>query len=69
MRVTTRSELNSLGCQSPDCDHKDHKVLYLHPKCHADAGTWASYDKDTGTLTIRCLACEDAFVEILVGDN
>ena len=70
MRITTRRELDSLGCQFPDCDdHEDHTVLYLHPRCHDDAGTWASYDKSTGTLTIRCRECEDAIVEILVGDN
>ena len=69
MRVVTRSVLNSMGCNAPGCDHKDHNVLFLHPQCHVDAGTWSSYDKATGTLTIRCRACERAFVEILIGDE
>jgi hypothetical protein len=69
MRVVTRNELNALGCNMPGCDHKDHNVMFLHPNCHAYAGTWASYDKTTDTLTIRCRACERAFVEILVGDD
>jgi hypothetical protein len=68
-KLYTRSDLDRLGCSVPGCDHKDHEELYLHPHCHADAGTWASYDKTTGTLTISCCECERPFVEILVGDR
>lgn len=59
VRIVTRSELDRLGC--------DRDALLLYPKCHANAGTWTTYSKSTGTLIIRCRACERPFVEILLG--
>ena len=64
----TCTELNSIGCSDPDCTH-DHSVVYLHPRCHPEAGTWASFDKGTGTLTIECVQCQKPFVGILVADS
>jgi len=65
MQILTCTELNDAGCSEPNCTH-DHSVVYLHPKCHPKAGTWASYDKNTGVLTIECKRCQKPFVGILV---
>jgi hypothetical protein len=64
----TCAELNSLGCDKPDCTH-DHTVVYLHQRCHPDAGAWARFDKGTGVLTIECKECGKSFVNILVANH
>ena len=61
----TCAELNDFGCDVPDCT-EDHSVIYLHPSCHPAAGTWASFDKSTGVLTIECKQCQKPFANILV---
>jgi hypothetical protein len=61
----TRADLNAAGCDNPNC-HSDHSVLFLHSNCHPEAGTWASYDKSTGVLTIECVECQEPVASILV---
>ena len=54
------------GCQQPGCDHKDHSIFFLHPRCHIRAGTWTSYDRDTGLLSVTCKQCKKLVAEIEV---
>ena len=61
----TRSALDATGCGDPGCT-EDHSIIYLHPKCHPDAGTWTSYNKDTGTLAVECTECEMVLARIKV---
>jgi hypothetical protein len=61
MMTLSREDLDGLGCSTPECDHIHHSVAYLHPRCHPDAGTWTSYDKRTGSLTIQCRHCDKPF--------
>ena len=65
LHTLTCPDLNAIGCSDPDCT-EDHDVLYLHPTCHRNAGTWARFDKNTGELTIECMECERSFVCIKV---
>jgi hypothetical protein len=62
----TCAELNVLGCSDPNCAHDDHSMLYLHQRCCEDAGSWASFDKHTGVLTLECRECKKPFAKILV---
>jgi hypothetical protein len=62
----TRKELDRAVCADPDCKHRDHEELYLHPACHPSAGTRCSYNRTTGTLTIRCRQCQAFVTEIAV---
>ena len=61
-------ELDQIGCANPEC-REDHRVIYFHSKCHPDAGTWASFDKATGTVTIECLLCRKHLIEVLVAPS
>lgn len=65
MTALTQRDLNRMGCGTPDCGH-DHTILYLNARCHPKAGTFASYDKSTGSLLIECAKCEKPIVEIAV---
>jgi hypothetical protein len=58
-----RKDLAALGCSDPDCGH-DHRIIYFHGSCHLGAGTWVSYDKETGRLTIECAECETPIAHI-----
>jgi hypothetical protein len=68
MKPFTSERLDSLGCSNPGCTD-DHSVVFFHPRCHPDAGTWTSYDKRTSLLTIECKCCGKPFVNILVADD
>lgn len=57
-----------MGCGVPDCGH-DHSVLYLHAQCHITGGTRASYDKNTGILTIACIKCTKPVATIAVAER
>jgi hypothetical protein len=61
----TQQDLKHLGCGAPQCSH-DHSVLFLHARCHMQAGVEASYKKETGTLLIVCARCKKAVGEFLV---
>jgi hypothetical protein len=64
----TRAELNGLGCSDPNCT-ADHSVIYFHQRCHQDAGTWTSFDKTTGVLTVECAECRKPIADILVANS
>jgi hypothetical protein len=65
-RALTQRELNAAGCAMPNCTHEDHATLFLHARCHMKAGTFASYNKLTGTMRIECARCKAVVAEILV---
>jgi hypothetical protein len=62
----TRQQLDRLGCDTPGCDHTAHDGLILHSNCHPDTPTWAEYNANAGTLTIRCAECNHRIVRIAV---
>jgi hypothetical protein len=61
----TRSDLEKVRCSNPDCAG-DHSVIFLHPHCHPEASTWASFNKNTGALTLECAECETLVASVLV---
>ena len=58
--------MNASSCGQPGCK-ADHTVLHIWPTCHETALT-ASYDKSTGTLTLRCFECNEVAGEFLLGE-
>lgn len=62
----TMARLNQMQCQVPGCNHKDHTALYLRARCHMTAGVTVRYDREPGTLTIRCEACESLVATVQV---
>jgi hypothetical protein len=63
--VLTQRELNTAGCDTPNCGH-DHTVLYMHQACHMGAALTASYNKTTGLLTLYCAECDDPISDFLL---
>jgi len=63
--MLTRRDLDSFGCDTPDCGH-DHSVLYLIARCHPRAGVDARYVKQTGSLVFECRDCKRLVAEIAV---
>jgi hypothetical protein len=68
MTGLSRKQLDAAGCGVPNCGH-DHTVIFLHGACHPNAGTWASYNKLTGRLTIACKRCKKLVAEVKVADQ
>jgi hypothetical protein len=66
-KALTQAELNSMGCGMPNCTH-DHSVLFLHARCHLQAGTEAEYEKATGVLTIRCNRCKKLITRLKIAE-
>ena len=58
------------GCQMPGCLHSEHPftdVVFLHPRCHPKAGTWAFYSAThRGVLRLICKQCRTLVVEVAV---
>ena len=67
MTALTRADLDGAHCNDPGCAGCDQeRVLYMHARCHPNAGTRASYDKRTGVLALTCRACAKPIVEFAV---
>jgi len=66
MFTLTRNELDITECEVPDCTHEDHSTLYIHGRCHMNAGNEVSYNKLTGLLTIACKECKKRIAQIAV---
>jgi hypothetical protein len=65
--ILTRADLDMGRCENPDCTHEDHdQILFLHGLCHPGAGHRASYDKQTGVLTLACRECSEPVAHIMV---
>lgn len=74
--VMTRAIMDKLQCATPGCTEKHDGELVLNSGCHAGFPTFASYDANTGVLTIRCAwrqgsgrrmqRCDQVVAEILV---
>lgn len=62
----TRSQLDDLGCSTPNCVHDDHGDLHLYGRCHPRAHVDAIYDRRTGILAIICGTCQKPVVFIEV---
>jgi hypothetical protein len=56
-KVLTQADLSDAKCSTPGCACEDTKV-YLHSRCHMEAGLNARYDRNTGALTLECAECE-----------
>lgn len=58
-----------MGCSNPDCDHALHDELFLHPRCHPKAGTWASYKTGSKVVRVVCKTCRKLVCEIQVSER
>jgi len=67
MNPLTQADLRGVQCQTPGCDHQGHGPLFLHGRCHPEAGTWASYED--GVITIVCATCEKLVVKVAVAEG
>lgn len=57
------------GCSTPGCTHEDHGTMFLHGRCHPNAGTEVSYTRGTGILKVACLKCQKPIALIKVADQ
>lgn len=62
----SRKELDFMECQYEGCDHTNHRHMYLHSRCHRNAGTEVEYDRVTGELSIYCVRCKNHITTIKV---
>jgi hypothetical protein len=62
--VLYREDIDGLRCGVAGCSHQEHDGLYLHARCHMNAGTRVYYQ--AGVLTVRCRKCEALVAEIAV---
>ena len=56
-RPLTTGDLNRTACAHPGCDHTQDEVLILHARCHPEFAPWATYHRETGTLSFACSIC------------
>ena len=66
MAPLNRSQLDGQKCSVPGCTHEDHRLLYLHGRCHPGAGNEVAYDMVQGAIIIRCKRCKELVAEIAV---
>jgi hypothetical protein len=64
----TREDLDPLQCQHPDCNHKDHRYVYLAGMCHRQAPLYARYDRVHGILEMICARCSKLVLRIQVAE-
>ena len=62
----TRLDLDTMGCQAPGCTHTDHAEMFVHPRCHPNAGTWVEYRRHLGVLKVSCRKCKAHVASFLV---
>lgn len=68
--ILTRSELDTMQCQHPDCTHESHDtIFFFHSRCHIKADCEVSYDNSTGLLKIDCGECKKNIVFIEVAEK
>jgi hypothetical protein len=56
------------GCSVPGCNHKSHREIFLHPRCHSGAGLRLSYPQPD-VLQLDCAACSDQILNIAVAEE
>lgn len=60
------------GCQVPGCDHADHphhETLFIHARCHLQAGVELSYTQGNGYLLAACGTCKKEIGRFILGHN
>jgi len=70
MRPLLRSDLDNANCSVPGCKHihpapTREAPMWIHGKCHPNAGVEVSYDGG-GALTIACHLCQLLVAKVLV---
>jgi hypothetical protein len=61
----TAESLNLLGCEDPECDHKNEDQLVMGPKCHPGP-VYVYYDKRVQCITLECAQCRRDIIHIQV---
>ena len=67
-RCATREQLDELvlgGCEGDGELHSHSASLFLHARCHIQAGLEAEYTLG-GELAVRCLVCGKPVVTVMV---
>jgi hypothetical protein len=64
--MLTRTQLDRAQCSTPGCTHEDHREMFLHAKCHLDAGLTVAYNLATGSMLLRCIECGRPIAEVAV---
>lgn len=65
----TQQQLSQARCTNPGCDHKNHETLFIHSRCHPEAGLMISYHLTTGVLGVGCNECGGFICEVLVAPS
>ncbi len=62
-----QEKLDRMQCQDPNCTHREHAGHFvLGARCCNSSAVEAHYDRDTGSLIIRCFQCERPVCQISV---
>jgi hypothetical protein len=64
-----RQQLDQMGCANPACEHRDHRSLYFHSRCHPQSATWCFYDRELQALMVLCGECEKPIASVAVADQ
>jgi hypothetical protein len=64
-KALTQRDLNLEECSDPNCT-SNHSIIYLSRGCHSGAGLAASYNRQTGVLTVSCLVCDQELIGVEV---
>jgi hypothetical protein len=59
-------DLDRMHCTNPLCEHRDHRTLILHSRCHPQIPTWATYDREQEAVVITCAVCATRLTTIAV---
>jgi hypothetical protein len=68
MKLLTKTELDSIHCDNPECSHKEDDFIHIHPDCHPGMPVHAAYDKIQGALVLCCAICGKPLVMVKPGD-
>lgn len=68
-KMLFREDMDSQQCSAPDCDHQHEDEMVIHSMCHVNAPTWATYNRESGTILVTCAICERPIVGLVVASR
>jgi hypothetical protein len=61
-----KEDMDVWRCTVPNCEHRDHSIMWIHARCHPEAPVQVCYVKERGVLRVECLKCKRLIVEVAV---